>query len=250
MKESNSSQQQVVTPYGKGGSKKEEVAEMFDNIAQRYDFLNHLLSAGIDKGWRKSAMNVLRTISPKMVLDVATGTGDFALATHKALHPHKIVGVDISNGMLAVGQRKIQEKELMPQVELVYGDSEHLEFEDHTFDAITCAFGVRNFGDLPRGLSEMARVMKPGGKCVILEFGKPRGFIGPIFQFYFKAILPNIGRFFSKDPRAYTYLPESVKHFPDRKKFTEIMDKAGFINTSWKALTFGICYMYIGEKQA
>ena len=248
MKDSNSPQQPVVTPYGKGGTKKEEVAEMFDNIAKRYDFLNHLLSAGIDKGWRKSAMKVLRTVSPQSVLDVATGTGDFALATYKALKPHKIIGVDISNGMLAVGQKKVMDKELMPEVELIYGDSENLEFEQNSFDAITCAFGVRNFGDLPKGLSEMARTLKPGGKCVILEFGKPRGIIGPLFQFYFKAILPNIGRFFSKDPRAYTYLPESVEHFPDREAFTDIMDKVGFSNTSWKALTFGICYMYVGEK--
>ncbi len=240
---------QVITPYGKtGSSKKQEVAEMFDNIAANYDFLNHFLSLGIDKIWRRKAIKMLNAKDPKMILDVATGTGDFALQALE-MNPDKIVGVDISKEMLEVGKQKIKKKGLENKIELMLGDSENLQFENDTFDVVTVAYGVRNFENVEKGLSEILRVLKPGGKLAVLEFSKPTKFpVKQVFNLYFKYVLPFFGRLVSKDNRAYSYLPESVQVFPDGVNFTNILEKTGFKNTQWKLLSFGISSIYIGQK--
>ncbi len=237
----------TVTPYGnKGQSKKEEVATMFNNIAARYDLLNHVLSMGIDKVWRRKAVAYFKDNPPVHLLDVATGTADFAL-TALRINPGKITGVDISEGMLEEGRKKIREKGLENKIELVYGDSEQLPFADQTFDGAMVAFGVRNFGDLDKGLKDIHRVLKPGGKLVILEFSSPKAFpVKQLYWTYFRYILPVIGRLVSKDSAAYTYLPESVKVFPDGNLFLERLAKAGFRHTSQKQLTFGIASIYCG----
>ena len=240
----------TVTPYEQPDkTKKEQVAAMFDNIAPKYDFLNHLLSMGIDKGWRKKAINILKKDNPELILDVATGTGDFAFEAYKHIRPQKVIGVDISREMIALGNEKIEKRGLQGKLVFEYGDSENLKFADNTFDAITVAFGVRNFENLMRGLEQMHRVLKPGAKVVVLEFSKPSNpVIGKVFRLYFKHILPFIGKIVSKDNRAYTYLFESVEVFPEKKDFIDLLKKAGFEHTSWRPLTFGICSMYIGEK--
>jgi len=241
--------EQQVTPYSnRPDSKKQQVAEMFDNIAGKYDFLNHFLSLGIDKWWRKKAIDELVDDAPQQILDVATGTADFALAAMR-LKPTKIVGVDISKEMLAVGRKKIEKKGLTKQIELFSGDSENLGFDDNTFDAVTVAYGVRNFENLQLGLDEIGRVLKPGGKLVVLEFSRPHVFpIKQLFNFYFKNILPLLGKLVSKDQRAYTYLPESVQTFPERDEFLNLLTKAGFKNNEWKSLTFGISSIYTGVQ--
>ncbi|UTW63256.1 bifunctional demethylmenaquinone methyltransferase/2-methoxy-6-polyprenyl-1,4-benzoquinol methylase UbiE [bacterium SCSIO 12741] len=237
-----------VTPYESDSSKKEQVAEMFDNISANYDLLNHLLSMGIDITWRKKAIKLLKPSAPKQLLDIATGTGDFALEA-MSLNPDKITGVDISREMLAVGVEKVKKRGLEGKIELKYGDSENLPFSDNMFDAITVSFGVRNFENLKAGLSEMHRVLKPGGKVAIIEFSKPQAFpIKQIYQFYFKAILPFIGKTISKDSRAYTYLPESVDAFPYGDEFMSILKEVGFRNGQCIPLTFGIASIYLGER--
>jgi demethylmenaquinone methyltransferase/2-methoxy-6-polyprenyl-1,4-benzoquinol methylase len=238
-----------VTPYKDGqGSKKEQVAKMFNNISKRYDLLNHLLSLGIDIVWRKQAIKKLKEDKPKILLDVATGTGDFAIEA-LALAPEKVIGIDISEGMLEHGRIKMRRKGLDDKIELLSGDSEHIPFEDNKFDAITVGYGVRNFEDLEAGLREMYRVLKPGGKVVILEFSRPRKFpFKQIYNFYFKHILPLIGRVIAKDRSAYTYLPESVQYFPDGQDFLNILEQTGFNNTQWDPLTFGISSIYTGRK--
>ncbi|WP_416864953.1 MAG: bifunctional demethylmenaquinone methyltransferase/2-methoxy-6-polyprenyl-1,4-benzoquinol methylase UbiE [Imperialibacter sp.] len=239
----------TVVPYKeKEGSKKAQVAEMFNNISRRYDFLNHFLSLGIDIVWRKKAIRELKEIKPKQILDIATGTGDFAIEA-LSLKPDKVIGVDISEGMLAMGKKKIARMKLEDKVELQMGDSEKLLFDDNTFDAVIVAFGVRNFENLEKGLADMWRVLKPGGKVVVLEFSKPTRFpMKQLYSFYFKYILPIIGRMISKDRAAYTYLPESVKAFPDGVLFTNILDRVGFKKTICKPQTFGICSIYTGIK--
>jgi demethylmenaquinone methyltransferase/2-methoxy-6-polyprenyl-1,4-benzoquinol methylase len=239
----------TVVPYKEEkAGKKEQVAKMFDNISTRYDLLNHLLSMGIDKGWRKKAIRQLESLKPQMILDVATGTGDFAIQA-LSLQPEKIIGVDISEGMLAVGRKKIAEKHLEHVIELKSGDSENLPFGENNFDAVTVAFGVRNFENLEKGLAEIYRVIKPGGMVVVLEFSRPRTFpFKQLYSFYFKAILPKIGRFISSDKAAYTYLPESVEAFPDGDDFLRRLNTVGFKNTKCKALTFGISSIYTGLK--
>jgi len=237
-----------VTPYNSTETKKEQVAEMFDNIAPTYDFLNHLLSMGIDKMWRKKTIKMIADIKPKMMLDVATGTGDFAIAALK-LKPEKVIGVDISKEMLAVGQQKIKKNGYDNVIELQLGDSENLQFESNTFDAVTVAYGVRNFENLEKGLAEIFRVLKPTGKLAVLEFSRPDNFpIKQLFNFYFKNILPFFGRLVSKDTRAYDYLPESVQVFPDGQDFVDILDKTGFKATKCTRLSFGISSIYIGVK--
>lgn len=238
-----------VTPYKKtDATKKEQVAEMFDNIAHKYDFLNHILSMGIDILWRKKAIRLLKPYQPTQMLDIATGTGDFALEA-LALNPDKIIGADISRDMLAVGVEKIKKKGLQDKISFQYGDSENLPFETDTFDAITVSFGVRNFEDLEKGLSDMRRVLKPKGAVAIIEFSKPQQFpIKQLYGFYFKNILPGIGKLISKDARAYTYLPESVDAFPYGDAFVKIMDKVGYTNIKAYPLTFGIASIYLAEK--
>lgn len=239
---------QGVTPYNTKDSKKEQVAQMFDNIAFRYDLLNSILSLGIHKGWRKRCVKVLRDQKPKMILDVATGTGDFAIQCAK-LKPEKIIGVDISEGMMKFGREKIKKQDLDKLITLEYGDAETLDFPDDTFDAIVVGFGVRNFENLEKGLVNLRRVLKPNGRIVILEFSNPRnGFISWAYNFYFNKVTPFIGRLFSKDVRAYTYLPESVKAFPDNERFTDILTKLNFKNSTYTSLCFGVSAMYQASK--
>lgn len=237
-----------VKPYSEEGSKTQQIATMFDNIAHRYDFLNRSLSMGIDIIWRKKAIAQLKEIQPKTILDVATGTGDFALEA-MSLNPDKITGVDISVGMLDLGKEKIAKKNLSDRIEMVVGDSENLPFEDNTYDAATVAFGVRNFENLQKGLADINRVLRPGGKLVVLELSTPTKFpIKQLFGFYFNNILPLFGRMLSKDDSAYTYLPESVNAFPDGEDFKKVMTAAGFERNTSRSLTFGICSLYTGVK--
>ncbi len=237
-----------VKPYNEAGSKKQQVAEMFDNISERYDLLNHLLSLSIDKGWRKKVVRMASEGEPKLILDVATGTADLAIALAKA-HPEKIMGIDISAGMLSVGRDKIAKKKLSSLITLEQADSEDLPFADATFDAITVAFGVRNFENLEKGLAEMLRVLKPGGRLLVLEFSQPQSFpFKQIYNFYFKFMLPTIGKLVSKDSRAYTYLPESVQAFPYGDAFSKIMTKVGYENGRRIPVTFGIATIYEGKK--
>jgi demethylmenaquinone methyltransferase / 2-methoxy-6-polyprenyl-1,4-benzoquinol methylase len=238
-----------IVPYKNNKlSKKEQVAIMFDNISQHYDFLNHFLSLGIDIRWRKKAIRLLKDYRPKRILDIATGTGDFAIEALK-LNPDLVTGIDISEGMLDKGREKLKRMSLENKISLMYGDSENLQFEDNKFDAIIVAFGVRNFQNLYQGLSEMLRVLNSGGAVVILEFSKPQKFpFKQVYEFYFKNILPFIGKKISKDQSAYTYLPESVQAFPERNDFLTLLEKAGFIKTKCLPLTFGISSVYLAEK--
>jgi len=230
--------------------KKEQVAGMFDRIAGRYDFLNHFLSLGIDKGWRRKAIETLRDIQPKKILDVATGTGDLAI-TALSLNPGHITGVDISEGMLEVGRKKIAAMKLEEKITLQYGDSEALPFVAGNFDAILCAYGVRNFEHLEAGLREMSRVLRPGGKIAILEFSHPKKFpVKQLYRFYFRYILPGLGKAVSKDATAYTYLPQSVAAFPEGSRFCGIMQQCGFANPEARPLSFGITTLYTAEKSS
>ncbi len=239
----------TVVPYkGEKIGKKEQVATMFNNISKRYDLLNHVLSLGVDIYWRKRAIRFLKAEKPKLILDIATGTGDFAIEA-LALNPDKVIGVDISEGMLEVGKKKLIRKKLQDKIELRMGDSEKLLFNDNNFDAVIVSFGVRNFENLEKGLQDMYRVLKPGGTTVIVEFSKPTAFpFKQVYNFYFKSILPLIGKVVSKDNSAYTYLPESVRQFPDGERFLTILKSVGFKATQCKTLTFGISSIYIGKK--
>ena len=238
-----------VKPYkGQEGTKKEQVAEMFDNISKKYDFLNHFLSLGIDKLWRKKAIKMLQKHQPKSLLDIATGTGDFALEGLK-LHADRIVGVDISEGMMEMGREKLKKKGLDKKITLQYGDSENLPFSDGEFDAITVGFGVRNFENLDKGISDIRRVLSDNGVAAILEFSKPKAFpIKQFFGFYSKYLIPFFGKMISKDKSAYTYLPESIEAFPEGDDFVEILLKNGFKNAYRKSVSGGIATIYIAEK--
>ncbi len=230
-------------------SKKEQVAEMFDSIAYRYDFLNRFLSIGIDISWRKKALGQLKTLNPQHILDVATGTGDVAIMAVKILNPVKVTGIDISEGMLQRGRVKLKSQGLNAKIELLHGDSETINFPDNSFDAITVAFGVRNFQNLEKGLFEMRRVLKPGGKIVILEFSKPvLPGMKQLYNLYMKVIAPGFGKMFAKNEKAYKYLNDSVQAFPERKSFIQIMNTCGLNNTYYKSLSLGICCIYCGSK--
>ena len=221
---------------------------MFNNIAWRYDFLNHFLSFGIDHYWRNQAIKTLKVNSPKIILDVATGTGDLAITALK-LNPEKIYGVDISSDMLEIGRKKLLKKNLQDKIELLEVDSEKLIFEDNKFDAVTVGFGVRNFENLEKGLSEMRRVIKPGGKLVVLEFSQPKSaWMRALYRFYSTRITPWLGKLISKDARAYTYLPESVEAFPSGVEFVKILEEIGFKTIKWIPLTFGISSIYWAKK--
>ena len=239
----------IVKPYkDSSATKKQQVAQMFDNISHRYDFLNHFLSLGIDKLWRKKAVAIISDNNPRTILDVATGTGDFAIQA-MSCNPENIIGVDISEGMLDKGRQKLEKRGLSSIIQLKYGDSEDLPFDENQFDAIVVGFGVRNFENLQKGLSEMLRVLKPNGKVAILELSKPK--ISPFKQmywFYFKLILPVIGRFFSKDKSAYTYLPDSVSAFPEGDDFVTILSGLGYQSVDKKLLSGGIATIYFGFK--
>jgi demethylmenaquinone methyltransferase/2-methoxy-6-polyprenyl-1,4-benzoquinol methylase len=222
---------------------------MFDDIAFRYDFLNRFLSAGIDIKWRKKAIDQIKDLQPQNILDVATGTADVAIMASGILKPKKIVGIDISDGMLEIGRKKVVKARLENIIELLNGDSETINFTDDSFDAVTVAFGVRNFQHLEKGLSEIYRVLKPGGKLVVLEFSKPKmpGVKG-VYNLYMQIICPNVGKLFSKNRNAYKYLDESIKKFPEGKNFTNILDNLGYKDTYCKPLSFGICSIYCGTK--
>ncbi|HEX8514694.1 MAG TPA: bifunctional demethylmenaquinone methyltransferase/2-methoxy-6-polyprenyl-1,4-benzoquinol methylase UbiE [Bacteroidia bacterium] len=238
-----------VTPYKDSNSgKKEQVAQMFDNIAPKYDFLNQLLSLGIHKGWRKQAIRMLKPEAPKTILDIATGTGDFAIEAVK-LSPEKITGVDISEGMLKLGIEKIKKLGLDQLIELKKGDSENLVFADNSFDAVTVGFGVRNFENLEKGIADIYRVLNKNGTLVVLEFSKPRKFpVKQLYKFYSRFITPTIGTLFSKDSSAYSYLPESVNAFPDGEDFLNVLKKQGFTSTKATTVAFGIASIYFAKK--
>ena len=238
-----------VKPYNQvDKSKKQEVAEMFDNISARYDFLNHFLSLGIDKIWRRKAINQLRSTPVKKIIDIATGTGDFAIAALK-LNPEEVIGLDISAGMLAVGEQKMIKNKVDSIIKMQLGDSENIPYDSNYFDALTVGFGVRNFENLELGLAEMLRVLKPGGKAVILEFSKPKRFpIKQIFGFYSRYFIPFFGKRISKDAQAYSYLPESVAAFPEGKDFEEILHKIGYKNIESTLVSGGIATIYAGIK--
>ncbi len=238
-----------VKPYSAEGSKKSQVSAMFNRIAPYYDLLNRVLSLGIDRSWRKKAIQLLQDSRPQRILDVATGTADVALEAARRLAPDKVVGVDISADMLRIGRQKISHRGLDHVITLEEADSENLPFPDNTFDAVTVAFGVRNFEHLERGLKEMCRVLKPGGQVIILEFSRPTAFpFKQLFHFYFRHILPFIGKVTSKDPRAYRYLYESVQAFPDGDAFLEVLDQTGYKNNRCIPLTLGICSIYAASK--
>ena len=240
-----------ITPYVSPDeeAKKNQVARMFDGIAHRYDFLNHFFSLGIDVLWRKACIRMLKKEHPQTLLDVATGTADFAIeAVRMGLDVH-VSGVDISAGMLEVGREKVAARGWHDRIELIQGDSVSLPFDDHTFDAYTVAFGVRNFEDLQGGLRDMLRVLKPGAMGLVLEFSKPKHFpIKQVFGLYFKYIMPTVGKWVSKDPSAYTYLPESVQAFPEGEGFLEELRRAGYEDVQAKSLTGGIATIYTGRK--
>ena len=230
-------------------AKKQQVSEMFNDIAYRYDFLNRFLSGGIDITWRKKALRELRANQPKLILDVATGTADVAIMASGILKPDKITGIDISDGMLDIGRKKIQKLGLQNTIELLNGDSETINFKNDSFDAVTVAFGVRNFENLEKGLSEIKRVLKPDGKLVVLEFSKPKAAVVKVmYNLYMKMITPNVGKLISKNRTAYQYLDESINKFPEGKIFTAILDDLGYRNTYYKSLSLGICSIYCGVK--
>ena len=227
--------------------KTEDVRNMFNSIAHRYDFLNHFLSFGVDYYWRRRVMKELRKINPERILDLATGTGDLAILASKTM-PKEIVGVDLSSAMLHVGKEKIRKRNLQDLIRMEQGAAENLPLEDNYFDLAMVAFGVRNFADLKRGLGEINRTLKPGGSLIVLEFSHPTGIMKPLYNFYSKNILPTVGRVISNDPGAYTYLPESVAKFPSGIDFENIMKECGYIDTEIHPLTSGISTIYIGKK--
>ncbi len=230
-------------------TKKEQVADMFDKIAGKYDAMNRFLSARTDVGWRKKAIRLLKKDNPKNILDVATGTADMALLAYKILKPEKITGIDISEGMLDLGRKKIEKEGLGNKIELHTGDSETINYSENTFDSVMVAFGVRNFENLENGLAEMLRVLKPGGRLIVLEFSKPRRkSIRKLYNLYMGMVAPQVARWFKQNKEAYLYLCESANAFPDRHLFTEILKKTGYTETGFKPLSLGICCIYSGRK--
>ena len=241
--------QEEIKPYGKEGEKGKLVEEMFDKIAPTYDTLNHRLSWDIDKGWRKKAIRQLLPFQPKTILDIATGTGDFAILSAKELRPQRMIGIDISEGMMKIGQKKVEAEGLQHIVSFKKDDCTHLSFDDNSFDAVTAAFGIRNFQNLDQGLSEMYRVLKPNGHLSIVELTTPVSFpMKQLFKLYSHTILPVYGKLISKDTSAYSYLTNTIEAFPQGEVMLDILRKAGFKNASFKRLTFGICTMYFATK--
>lgn len=229
--------------------KKTQVTEMFDSIAGKYDMLNRFLSARIDQVWRKKAIRQLKKENPRYILDVATGTADMALLARKLLRPDKIEGIDISENMLEIGRKKIEKEGFADYIQLHTGDSETINFAENTFDAVMVAFGVRNFENLEKGLAEMLRVLKPGGRLMILEFSKPRRrAVKSLYNLYMGIVAPQVARWFRQNREAYQYLRESANAFPDRHSFTDILKKVGYTDTGFQPLTFGICCIYSGRK--
>ena len=241
-------EQEKITPYH-DGEKASQVEQMFDNIAPTYDKLNHRLSWDIDKGWRKKAIKALAPYKPQSLLDIATGTGDFAILASQMLHPQRVVGADISEGMMQIGREKVKVLGLENVVTFEKEDCTHLSYDNDTFDAVTAAFGIRNFADLDAGLREMCRVLRPGGHLSIVELTTPVKFpMRQLFHIYSHTVLPVYGRLISKDTSAYSYLTKTIEAFPQGERMVEILKKAGFREASFKRLTFGICTMYFATK--
>ncbi len=241
--------QEAIKPYNERAEKGQQVEQMFDNIAPTYDKLNHRLSWDIDKGWREKAIRYLKPFSPHTILDIATGTGDFAILAAEILHPKKLVGADISEGMMEIGRKKVKEKELQDIISFEKEDCLKLSYPDNSFDAVTAAFGIRNFASLDKGLQEMCRVLKPGGHLSIVELTTPVSFpMRQLFHIYSHSVLPVYGRLISKDINAYSYLTKTIEAFPQGERMTEILHDAGFSQATFKRLTFGICTMYMATK--
>ena len=241
--------QELINPYGKDGEKGKLVEQMFDNIASTYDILNHRLSWDIDKSWRKKAISQLLPFNPQSILDIATGTGDFAILSAEMLSPKQMIGVDISDGMMTIGRQKVKAKGLQDIVFFKKEDCTNLSFEDNSFDAVTAAFGIRNFQDLDRGLSEMCRVLKQGGHLIIVELTTPICFpMKQLFKIYSHTILPIYGRIISKDTNAYHYLINTIEAFPQGERMVEILRNIGFKEPKFTRLTSGICTMYFATK--
>lgn len=237
--------QKNIQPYNSGKGKKEEVREMFDNVSAKYDFLNRLLSVRIDILWRNKVVNLVAAENPSHILDVATGTGDLAIALGKKIPSASIIGFDLSEGMLKYGREKVEKQKLSERISMIQGDAESMPFDDNTFDVVTASFGVRNFENLEKGLSEFKRVLKPGGKVIILEFSQPQAFpMKQLYHFYSFKILPTIGKLFSKDSRAYAYLPESIMAFPYGEEMIAILSKLGYREAKQTKLSFGISTIY------
>lgn len=242
--------QEKIKPYGQEGEKKQQVERMFDRIAPTYDELNHRLSWNIDKGWRKKAIKQLQPFAPQTILDIATGTGDFAILSAKMLQPKQLIGADISVGMMEIGKRKVAAAHLDQIVSFQKEDCLALSFADHSFDAVTAAFGIRNFQDLDSGLKEIYRVLKPGGHLSIVELTQPVSFpMEQLFKVYSHTLLPFYGKLLSKDKSAYKYLTSTIEAFPQGEQMVEILQKAGFSNATFKRLTLGVCTMYFAEKE-
>lgn len=240
--------QEIINPYHEG-EKGEQVEKMFDHIAHSYDLLNHALSLGIDRGWRRKAIDALKVHYPKRILDIATGTGDFAILSAKRIQPQQIIGADISEGMMAVGREKVKKKNMQDIISFQREDCMHLSFPDDSFDAVTSAYGVRNFQNLDAGLSEMYRVLRTGGHLLIVELSTPPHFpMKQLFWVYAHVVMPVIGKLISHDASAYTYLPSSMEAFPQGEVMEEILKKAGFLQIEWKRFTFGLCTMYLAKK--
>lgn len=241
-------QQETIKPYN-SGEKTEQVEQMFNNIAPTYDVLNHRLSWDIDRGWRRKAIRQLKPFHPQHILDIATGTGDFALMAAQLLKPQHIVGADIAEGMMEIGRQKVERLNLNNTISFERQDCTALTFSDNTFDAVTAAFGIRNFADLDRGLSEMCRVLKPGGHLSIVELTTPVSFpMKQLFHIYSHTVLPVYGRLISRDQCAYSYLTKTIEAFPQGERMVEILHRAGFSEARFKRFTFGICTMYFATK--
>ena len=239
----------MIKPYNQEAEKANQVEQMFDNIAPTYDKLNHRLSWDIDKGWRRKAIRQLQPFAPKTLLDIATGTGDFAILAAKMLKPEKLIGADISEGMMEIGRQKVKAEGLDSIVSFEKEDCLNLSYADGTFDAVTAAFGIRNFADLDKGLKEMQRVLKPGGHLSIVELTTPVSFpMKQLFRIYSHTVLPVYGRLISKDTSAYGYLTKTIEAFPQGERMMDILKKAGFAEASFKRLTFGICTLYTATK--
>lgn len=241
--------QEKIKPYGQCGEKKEQVEAMFDNIAPTYDKLNHRLSWDIDKYWRRTAINVMRAKMPKRILDVATGTGDFAILAAEQLHPDSVTGIDISEGMMQIGREKAKRHGLQDIISFRKEDCSNMSLESESFDAVMAAFGIRNFQNLEEGLAEMCRVLKPNGILCVLELTAPVSFpMKQLFKIYSHTILPAYGHLISKDTSAYSYLTKTIEAFPQGEVMVDIFRKAGFAQASFRRLTFGICTLYIAYK--
>lgn len=242
--------QENVVPIGYEGSKSEQIEQMFDHIAPTYDKLNHTLSLGVDRYWRNTAIKALKSCKPQRILDVATGTGDFAILAAQHLNPQQLIGIDISEGMMAVARKKVADAGLSAeQVSFQRDDCTKLSFPDNSFDAVSSTFGIRNFEQLDKALTEMYRVLTPGGQLVILELSTPKHFpMKQLYKFYSKTMIPLIGKCISRDNSAYTYLPDSIKAFPQGEVLQESLLRAGFSKAIFRRLTFGICTLYIATK--